>query len=370
MSSSNSFNICPRCGNSNAMNAKYCSRCGGELKLPEEPIVCHNCRTRNSPMANFCRNCGAELKVGYATKICTRCGSEVPAEQSVCTCGYVFAHTGYAAPIPVRADGSVDSTGVTATGGVVGAGVGATAKGDGVASVDGDKKGKKEKKERVSKGKDGRVYSDKGGRGFAIVALVLLLVFAYFVIVPACVVRPDVICNFDRGIYTDATATVDGTSVRYYGYDVVMTFVKALTGGSSFGDAISANGGTVIAVIAVLVAIFVVAAVAHLIVCIVRAIKPKRSRKPNWCFLALAALTTIVVGLIVLFNYTGVGAEGALSKVSGVFKLAEGWSLGYVLFAIPAYFWLFFLYSLIAKARVLKEAIVTPEDAETSATAV
>ena len=353
MSSSNSFNICPRCGNSNAMSARYCSRCGGELKLPEEPVICPNCRTRNTPMANFCRNCGAELKVGYATKICGRCGSEVPADQNVCACGYMFAATTYVSPVPVRADGTVDTTGVTATNteGAVG--------GESVADGKGKKAKKekvaKEKPEKVSKGKDGKVYSHKGGRAFAIVALILLLAFAYLVAAPS-LIRPDFLYDFDKGI---VTATVDGTNVQHYGYDVVMTFVKALTGGSSFGDAIVNNGGTVMAIIAVLVAIFALAVVVHLLICLVRIFRPRRSRKPNWCFFALALLTTIVVAVIVVFNMVNISG-GFFAKVAGIFKLAEGWSIGYVLYAIPAYFWFFFLYSLVAKARVLKEAVVAP----------
>ena len=80
MNSSNSFNICPRCGNSNSLNAKYCSRCGAQLKVPQEAVVCPKCHTRNSSLANFCRNCGATLKVGAQTKICPRCGKEIGAE--------------------------------------------------------------------------------------------------------------------------------------------------------------------------------------------------------------------------------------------------------------------------------------------------
>ena len=340
--SSNNFNVCPHCSNPNMINAKYCSRCGHELKLPQEPIVCHNCRTRNAPMANFCRNCGAELKVGYATKICTRCGSEVPAEQSVCTCGYAFAQPSYATPIPVRADGSV-STGIMATN---------TENGAATSEVK-DKKGQKLTKEEKKQAKlakkeaeKSKKYSHKGGRAFAIIALILLLCFAYFVIVPSCVIRPSVISNFDKGIVSSENPS--------YGYDMIMTCVTALMNGA-FSDILS-NVPQLI--IIVLVAIFAVAAVIHLIVCIVRAIKPKRSRKPNWCYLTLAVITTLVVGLIVLFNMINV--EGFFAKVAGFFKLAEGLSLGYVLYAIPGYFWFFFLYSLIAKARVMKEETTAP----------
>ena len=415
--SSNSFNICPRCGNSNMLNAKYCSRCGGELKLPEEPIVCHNCRTRNTPMANFCRNCGAELKVGYATKICTRCGSEVPAEQNVCTCGYMFAQNAYATPIPVRADGTVN-TGVTATNTAADTAEESTAK---------DKKGKKakdkaNKESKVSKGKDNKVYSHKGGRAFAIVAMILLLVFAYFIAAPTKL-RPSFLSNFDKGMSSyetvqqeqgdgagegsgsegteqdeHALATQEETAndgaeqetpsegdgqgtpesgeqqeaatapeaKNYYGYDVVFMFVKAFMGGGSFGDIIANNGGMAMALVAVVTIIFAIAVLVHFIVCLVRAIKPRRSKKPNWCFLALAALTTVVVGLIALFNFISVG-NAFFAKIAAVFKLAEGWSLGYVLYAIPAYFWFFFLYSLIAKARALKEQTIAPVAEEQAA---
>ena len=333
MSSSNSFNICPRCGNSNILNAKYCSRCGGELKLPEDPIVCHNCRTRNTPMANFCRNCGAELKVGYATKICTRCGREVPAEQSVCTCGYSFANTSYASPIPVRTDGTVDTTGVTATG------------------ATGDAKDKK-----VARAKDNKVYSHKGGRAFAIVAMVLLVIFAYLLVAPARI-RPAFLSIFDRGITNDGVYPC-------YGYDTVMMLVVAIMGGS-FSASMLMNGGMPQILIAALVAIFALAVLVHFIICLVRAIRPRRSRRANWCFFALAVLSTVVVALIAVFNYVTVSGN-FFTKVANVFKLTEGWRLGFVLYLIPLYFWFFFLYSLIAKARALKEQMGTVES-ETAA---
>ena len=356
MSSSNSFNICPRCGSPNPMSAKYCSRCGSELKLPEDPVVCHNCRTRNTPLANFCRNCGAELKVGYATKICARCGNEVPADQNVCTCGYVFAHTTFTAPIPVRADGTIDTTG-------------------GVTATDSGAKGKKEKKKRepkIEKAKDGKVYSHKGGRAFALVALILLLVFAYLVAVPY-EYRPDFLADFDKGIATrhqqstttGSGAVFPGEAVFYptYGYNMVMMIIDAVKSGS-FGDSIVNSGGTVQAVIASLVVIFALAVIIHLFVCIVRLFSSRRSKRPNWLYLALAILTSIVVALIVVFNTITV-PEGFLTTVAGVFKFADDWKMGYVLYAIPVYFWFFFLYSLIAKARVLKEATVTPTTVDT-----
>ena len=98
MLSSNSFNLCPHCGNSNTLNARFCARCGTQLKVPEEVVVCRACGTRNSPMANFCRNCGSQLKVGEQTKICPRCRKEVPASDNTCSCGYSFATITTVAP--------------------------------------------------------------------------------------------------------------------------------------------------------------------------------------------------------------------------------------------------------------------------------
>lgn len=358
MSSSNSFNICPRCGNSNIMSARYCARCGGELKLPEDPIVCHNCRTRNTPMANFCRNCGAELKVGYATKICARCGNEVPAEQNVCTCGYTFAQHTYATPFPVRADGTVD-TGVTATGA------------EGKSSKEKaalDKKAKKEQKKQAKLQKKenarNRVYSHKGGRAYAIVAIILLLAFAYLVVAPA-VARPTFLSDLDGGISFNPNQAVNDVREPLYGYGLVRLMIDAITG-DSFGDVFAVNGGTAHAVMAVLVLIFALAVLIQLIICIVRIIRPRRSKKPNWCLFALAIFTTLVVAVIAVCNMMEFEQEW-LVKVSEIFKLTDDWIFGNVLYVIPAFFWFFFLYSLVAKARVLKEEVSPASEVSTAA---
>lgn len=327
------------------INAKYCSRCGHELKLPQEPIVCPNCHARNAPIANYCRNCGAELKIGLATKICKRCGNEVPIEQSVCSCGYSFANQSFASPIPVRTEGGV-STGVMGQNGMPNAVNAANAE---------QGKGKKGKKVKEKKN-----YNTKGGRGFAIVSLVLLLIFAYFVIVPSCVIRPSVISNFDKGIVTlnphtnenGATETMQPTP--HYGYDLVFDAVIAIMNGN-FTDMLKDIPQLIMTV---LVVIFALTVLVHFIVCLVRSIKPRRSKKPNWLFFTLAIISTIAVGLIAVFNYVNV--PDALAKIAGFFKLAGDWSLGYVLYAIPGFYWIFFLYSLIAKARVMKEQTTAP----------
>ena len=330
MNSSNSFNICPRCGNANSLNAKFCARCGGQLKVPEEPIVCHKCHTRNSPMANYCRSCGVELKVGLATKICPKCGKEVGANDNVCSCGYSFVTLQKTQPVDQAVNvAETNDTKVFAN----------------------DDKPKK-------------VYKTKGGRGWAIAALVLILLFAYYVVAPYIVskadgevgakLRPDFLVNFDGGFVNK-----EGASVVRYGYDYISTLVQCFSGEQSFGENLKmiSNGNIMLIVVTV---IFVVAALAHLVVSIIRTCIGKRAKFANWTFLALAALTTIVVGLIALFSYCEM--PESLAKIANWFALnvpgeEPVTNLGYAIWAIPVYFWFFYLYSLLAKAKKLKEEV-------------
>ena len=326
MNGSNSFNICPRCGNSNALNAKYCSRCGAQLKVPEEPVVCHKCHTRNTPMANFCRNCGTTLKVGAETKICPKCGKEVSVDENVCVCGYSFVTMQQTMPSNTPIE-SADNT-AAETGEVT-----------------------------VSK----KVYNTKGGRGWAIAALVLLLLFAYYVIAPFVIInpagepimklRPEFLVNLEKGIVVE-----DG--VALYGLDYVLKLIGAVMlviQGNEFGEALSLYNlsiGNIM--IAVLVVAFVITVAVHFIVAFVRSFTTKRSKRMNWYFLIMAILSTLVIGLITLFYYVQ-PSEGFFAQVASWFALPDGTELGFAIWALPLYFWFFYLYSLGAKAKVLKE---------------
>ena len=318
MNGSNSFNICPRCGNSNALNAKYCSRCGAQLKVPEEPVVCHKCHTRNTPMANFCRNCGATLKVGSATKICPKCGKEVDANDNVCVCGYSFVTMQQTMPASAPVE-SVESNVVPATSEVT-----------------------------VSK----KVYNTKGGRGWAIAALFLILLFAYYIIAPLSLsikgkdipLRP----AFDKGFVTNADGVLYGVGF----ISMLIGAVKDIVGGAQVGATLKGLGvGNVM--IIVLVAIFIITACVHFLVAFIRCFTTKRSKHMNWYFLIMAILSTLVIGLITLFAYVH-PSKDFMVKVASWFSLG-GSSIGFAIWALPLYFWFFYLYSLGAKAKVLKE---------------
>ena len=338
MNSSNSFNICPRCGNSNALNAKYCSRCGAQLKVPEEPVVCHKCHTHNTPMANFCRNCGTALKVGAETKICPRCGKEVRGEEAICQCGYSFVT--YQQTIP-----NVQAVDVSSL------------REDNVQESSQDQAKAEKKKKRNAPVS----YSKKGGRGWAIAGIILVLLFAYYIVAPyvlpignGVTVRPEFLVNLDYGFVT-LNAELEGAT-PLYGYDLVVSvvnLVKDIVAGAKIGDAIGALKVGYIIMMAMTV-IFILTAAIHLIVCIVRSFTSKRSKKANWYFFVMAILSTLVTGMFLLCVM--VKMPDALSTIVGWFTIPAS-RLGWAIWAIPVYFWFFFFYSLCAKAKKIKESV-------------
>ena len=319
MLSSNSFNLCPHCGNSNTLNARFCARCGTQLKVPEEVVVCRACGTRNSPMANFCRNCGSQLKVGEQTKICPRCRKEVPASDNTCSCGYSFATITTVAP-------TADTT----------------------ASAREERRGKKQKGVRAGRA----VVSQKGGRAFAIVAMVFLLVFAYFFVAPQNL-RPSFLA-FDKGLY------YEGKNIAYgYTYILLLLYqiIDAVSnpGGNMFNAIMGALGDNVAKImVSIMVVIFVLCVVVHFIVCFTRAFTSKRSKKANKFYLVLAVLTTVATALILLPQLLGADFLGGVLKI---FAMPDGFGFGWVVCAIPAYYWFFFIYSAIAKGKSLTEQV-------------
>ncbi len=420
---SNSFNICPRCGNSNSLNAKYCSRCGAQLKVPEEAVVCPKCHTRNSSLANFCRNCGATLKVGAQTKICPRCGKEINADDNICACGYSFVTLQQTEPKRVN----VESTNKK------------------------DKKRDKKHQEQLpvvqqqqatnSSKKKKPVYSKKGGRGFAIFAMLLLAVFCYLVIAPATA-RPAFLVKFDKGFYnyvedssgeatppaaddgTDVTTPDDGTTTDpsgsgedtdptpptgsgnegeggdteptpptggtegdgsgdntgdntggnentsgdthyMYGYSCIAEIIRVakefkanpdLVNAQMFSYIMESVGSAIFFMIA-LVALFIITAAFHLVVCIIRIISQRRSKNMNILFLILAIVTTLLVTVMVCSKYLPESNETFATIKEFFTPLHDGHagSYGYALFVIPVYYWVFWLYSCLAKAKKLKE---------------
>lgn len=321
MNSSNSFNICPRCGNSNALSAKYCSRCGGQLKIPEEPVVCHKCHTRNSPMANFCRNCGAVLKVGLETKICPKCGKEVDAHATVCVCGYSFVTFQQTQPLktPVRE----------------------------TAHTVAQKPSKTVAKANTKK--SSAVVSKKGGRGFAIGAMILLLLFAYLAFAPvsagSVVWRPAFLTKLDNGF-------VSNNGYAWYGGNYLYLLIQLFTAKRGGGTAPAVGSANWI--LAGLTVVSLVAMIAHLAVCIARCVTSKKSKRVNWLIFTMAVLYTVIVGLIVLFNSVQF-KFAVVNKIASLFKLPEGFKVGYAIWILPLYYWIFFVYSIFAKGKVLKE---------------
>ncbi len=299
MYNSNSFNVCPHCGKPNSLNARYCSSCGKQLASPEDVIVCHKCHRPNPPMASFCGNCGAPLRTGAQTKICPKCNKEVDINDNVCGgCGYTFGTTKYATP---------------------------------------DSSGKKGKAVSVA-GPDPR---NKGGRAFAIVGLILLLVFAYFMVVPTCVIRPQSLSKLDKGILNNA----DGKS--FYVYDLIYTTISGIVK-NGFKNTVNTLGigGFALAIISAIVALTMVV---QLIIYIVRIATNKRAKHMSFFHLVMAIITTLWIALLVM------SAKVFKSAKMISFFVPKDFGTGWILFAIPVFFWIFFLFSLIAKQKKLRE---------------
>ncbi len=295
MNNSNSFNICPRCGTANGLNAKYCYQCGSQLKVPEEPVVCPKCHTVNSSMANFCRTCGGTLKVGAQTKICPKCGREVNIEENVCSCGYSFATVRTAAPAA--------QTGAS------------------------EHNGKKKRAE-----KEVVPLQRKGGRLVAVFSLIFLLLFAYAVIAPQNL-KPE----FMRGI-----GVAQSGADKSFGYDIVSSAVtKLMAGGIAEFD-------VAVWIITVLTSLFAICVVVHLVACIVRFCTGKKDKRANILYLVLAIVSSIAVALTVSGMYF---PDNNILKVFASAQIAPD----YMLYVVPGYFWFFYIFSLFAKARKLKE---------------
>ncbi len=296
MYSSNGFNVCPHCGKPNALNARFCSSCGKQLTVPDEIVVCPKCHKTNSPMASFCGQCGAPLKESAPTKICPRCGKSIDVSQSVCSCGYSFGVVA-----------NEQQTGAT---------------------------------------KKQRPY--KGGRVLAVVALVFVLVFAYFIAAPVQA-RPSFLWQFDKGIVDNPYYSSIHPN---YGYDVVLECVQAILMQElpNLVEAYGVGGVSLFAMCAVTMLCLCV----HLLVCIVRIFTGKRSAHRNGFYLFLAIVFTLWTALWAMCYYL-IPADSApwLLAVRNVFVPKA--PTGYVMFAMPLYFWFFYVYSACAKVHKIKE---------------
>jgi membrane protease subunit (stomatin/prohibitin family) len=75
--------ICPKCGTTNNVGAKFCQSCG--TKLIVETVTCPKCGNKVNADAKFCPECGNDMK---ATKKCPKCGTVSPVGTKFCPeCG-------------------------------------------------------------------------------------------------------------------------------------------------------------------------------------------------------------------------------------------------------------------------------------------
>lgn len=320
MYSSNSFNVCPHCGKANSLNARYCSGCGKQLAVPEEVVVCHKCHKPNSAMASFCGSCGAPLRVGAQTKICPKCHKEVDANSNVCSCGYSFSNVKYASPESAALD----------------------------------KKSDKKASKSAARSAALADPRNKGARAIAVFSLVLLLLFAYLIIVPA-VGRPAFLKDFDKGIFNVLEVE------PMYGYDLVYQPIKGCidSGFSAVKDAFGIGG----ILWAVIIVILTFTMLFQLVASIGQVVSAKRHKKMNIFHLVMAIITTLCLGFLWLFHALAADkTSGFVVTMRNIFMPTVGgmemYGLGLVIYLIPVYYWLCFLFSCLFKQKKIKEKAV------------
>ncbi len=298
MNNSNSYNVCTRCGTPNSLSAKYCYQCGGQLKVPEQPVVCEKCNTVNTGMANFCRNCGSTLKIGAVTKNCPRCNKAVPQEQSQCSCGYSFAVNK-----PVRAkDKASDPVDVRT--------------GKKLDMVDVSTKGK----------------SKAAGRLFAIISLIFVLAIGALYALPSAY-RP----SFLSALF------VLGGSSQVCLFEIAMSAISGGLAGLTLGQCITYG----------VLALFAVCAVIHLLVAVIGIFSGCRFKHANWQYLVFAIISAIALALVwCAGNSTVVSVLSFLS----MFALPSGVSFGYLVYGIPVYYLVVFFASFVTKRKKAKTA--------------
>lgn len=209
----------------------------------------------------------------------------------------------------------------------------------------------------------------KGGRGFALFALILIAVFAYAIISQVTLRGP--VGQFDKGYFyseiapyvegveiTDKdmmvitkTEEVDGANVEsqviiqsFSGYSLLKgTFELLFNVETNLDDVQSTEDlenvtmydiyklqnelapiskldfikqmfGTGGMIILAMIALFIVTSLLHVLSCIIRLISPRRSKRGNLLYLILAILTTLIAALIICTHFFA-ESEGFLQDV-------------------------------------------------------
>jgi membrane protease subunit (stomatin/prohibitin family) len=75
---------CPKCGSSNAGDAKFCNDCGEKLQVGSQSVPCVKCAAPLQPGAKFCVECGAKQE----KPTCANCKAELSPDAKFCNeCG-------------------------------------------------------------------------------------------------------------------------------------------------------------------------------------------------------------------------------------------------------------------------------------------
>ncbi len=267
--------------------------------------ICPRCGTSNGANAKFCYQCGGRLKVADEPTICPNCHTVNTGSANFCkTCGGKLLSDVQTKICPschreVPAEQSVCRCGhsfaLHTTGNL----------------------------------------SQLKGRWLGIVSLVIMLLFAVYVFVPQTIGGFD--CRFsfmasDSGVMHSDDAT-------FYGYEIVVSAVKQV---KNVGMQSMLDGDLVAFTVFVLTAIFALTLIVQLVCAGIHIGTDKRTGNRNVFYLVMFVASILAVAVLFFadkFGFLSWFTKNAVCKA------------GYAIWAIPAYYLLFYIVSLFSSQR-------------------
>lgn len=335
--SSNSFNICNRCGMSNPLLTKYCFQCGQPLRAAEESINCSKCSTVNVGSAKFCKTCGTLLPRPNETKTCPRCKIVVAKDLQVCVnCSYKFidvTKSGASLAKKTQAEAVKEAKMYVAKQRLS------------------DKKTKDKKGSRAVAAVEPCTKAGKAARILHSVMLFLTLAFTFLIFYPL----PSKNSSMQLPLVFMNILGASGTNFIFYGWELIVCAIEKigislrplylgtpLVSKVELGSNASAVAGFALFAIAVVI-------VLNLVLTVIRLIKGEKYRRMDILGLVMFALSAVFCIMFYgasLFPFVA----DILSKI-----VSLNFELGILPLAVPVYFLLTWLVSLFFKEKRIRK---------------
>lgn len=279
--------------------------------------VCSRCGSANSLSAKYCYQCGSQLKVPEEPVVCHKCHSVNSNMANFCrTCGTMLKTGAKTKTCPCcKRQIPIEQTQCSC--GYSFPAVGE--QGDGV-------------------------QKQKGGRLVALLSLFFTALFALAVALPFQFMQSYAVQSNLHVIGFLGENGVLALGIVDIVYTIIEIVESVLQSGVLTFDSLF--------VLMCLVSVFVLTVAVQVICALIRLIHGKRGKKANVFYLIMTLLTGAVAALFVVGNLQLYSAE-----FFKFFILPAGYSLGWGIFVIPAFYLFFFIFSFFAKCKKVKKSV-------------